>query len=88
MQTYTSTQARQNFFSIQNFVIANNEEVRVKGRKWDTITLSALDYENILEHLYLMKDLVLMKKLEELKSGNNNNTTYDSVDTFINELEN
>ena len=86
MKALTATQARNNFFSLQNTVIEDSNEVRIKYKNWDVIMISANDYENILEHLYIMKNPILLKKIQNIKNLEFQN--FNSLKQLQNDLEN
>lgn len=63
MTTLTATQARQQFFQLQDKLFDDSEEIRIAFKKGSAVLLNAEDYENFLEHIYLMQDPVLMNQL-------------------------
>lgn len=68
MTTFTPTQARKDFFNLPKIISSNNEEIVINYKDWDFVMLWKESYENLLEHLHLMKDAELMDRLRNAES--------------------
>ncbi len=84
MKVLSSTQARQNFFGLQDD-INDNVEIRIKFKSTDAVMLNAKDYENLIETLYVLEDPVVAHQLKSLP--NISTTSYQSVDELKNKMD-
>lgn len=54
MQTYTTTQARQNIYSLVADTELNGEPIQITGKNNDAVLISKSDWDAIQETLYLV----------------------------------
>lgn len=84
MKVLSSTQARQNFFGLQDD-INDNIEIRIKFKSADAVMLNARDYENLIETIYVLEDPVIAHQLKNLP--NISTSSYHSVDELKNKMD-
>ena len=84
MKVLSSTQARQNFFGLQDD-INDNVEIRIKFKSTDAVMLNAKDYENLIETLYVLEDPIVAQQLKNLPKIST--SSYDSVDELKNQMD-
>jgi len=53
MATYNATNAREQFFSLMNYVLETHEVLTVTGKKGNMVMISEEDWESIRETLHL-----------------------------------
>lgn len=66
MITLTATEMRKKIFQIPNEIKKNNQWIRISYKTWNMVMIEEEEYENLLEHLHIIKDKKVMDKIEKL----------------------
>ena len=83
MQTLTATQLRKEIFKVPEKLDSTNDLIRVSYKSGKNIILiDEQEYNNLLEHLHILKDKTTMDKIK-----NQNNLEYETFNS-INDLDN
>ena len=82
MKTLVASQVRTNMFQLIKDINKNHEEITVTSRAGDVVMLSRVDYESILETLFLLSKKGFSKDYSEAKQDKKNNRVYTMDEVF------
>ena len=85
MATLTATQARKQFFGLQTLLFEDHVPVEIQFKKGNAVLLGKDDYENLLEHLYILSDSEVVSRMKNIDHEPRNE--YISLEALQYELE-
>lgn len=80
---------RSHLSSFHKKVISDHDPLLISGQDGNVIIIPEDDYENLIESIYILRDKITMRSLEETRKNVSNNefSGYDLKEVFLDDME-